>query len=523
MPYKNIAEFLMLSANQYPEKTAIVYKNKRISYSELNNKVNQIARGLKKLGVKAGDRVGYLFPNCNELIEVYFAIQKIGAIAIPINFRLIPEEIKCLVNASQCKAFIYSKRYTNKVHPIKQALPTVKYFISSDPIHQEEWNLKEIGQMNHNEEPVLFRNEKAISRIQFTGGTTGMPKGVMRTHRNDITEIISVMMSSKIGANTDEKVLIQCPMEHHGGHSWFVSVIGIGATLIICDTFNEDEILSIIERERVTYMLLLPPSTHLRLINAPNFSKYDVSSVKFVQSAAGATSSTITKKIYEGYPDCQMNYGWGQTESGTGSSIALTLEMAEKNLPEINSIGKPMPFLEMKIIGDDNKEVSIGEVGECVVRGPTVMTGYYDQPELNAEIFLKDGWMRTGDMMKKDENGYFYLMSRKKDMIKSGGENIFPQEVANVVCKHPAVKDCIIFGVPDVRFSEAVKALVQLRDGYSLTLEELQDHCKRYLSSYKKPVYLDFIDKFPRDDAGKIPKYKLIEQYQNGDSSPINK
>lgn len=507
MPYKNIADLLILNVHRYPEKTAVIYKDIRLSYKDLNRRINKTAHALQGLGVGVGDKVGYLLHNSNQLIEVYFAIQKIGAIAVPLNYCLITREIRFLVDSSQCKALIYSEESKHKLDPIKDDFFSVSILISAS-------SLEEMLETYDTEEPSLFQDEHALSRIQYTGGTTGISKGVMRSHHNDISEIMSVMMSSRMGATSDEIVLIQCPMEHHGGHSWFVSVMGSGGTLVICDSFKPEEILTLIEKEHVTYLLLLPPSTHFRLLNFPNFSKYDVSSVRFVQSAAGSTTAEITRKIYEAYPNCIMNYGWGQTESGTGSSLVLTLEMAEKELPEIKSVGKPMPFIEMKIIDEHNNEVPVGEVGECVVRGPSVMLGYYNQPKLTAEVFLEDGWIRTGDMMRKDEEGYFYLMSRKKDMIKSGGENVFAQEVADVIRKHDKVEECIVFGVPNKKLGEAVMTVVQLRSGCTLTLEELQAHCKSYLSSYKKPLYLAFIDKFPMNDAGKIPKYMLVKEYR---------
>lgn len=514
MPYKNIAELLMLNAHRYPKKTAIIFKGRRMSYQELNERVNQTANFFKNLGVDAGDKVGYLLPNSNQLIEVYFAIQKIGAIAVPLNYCLISREIKFLIDESQCKVLIYSNQSKQKIDLVRHEPTPLHYLICSDENNGEDCCLEEMILRQDMMEPDLFLDEYSLSRIQFTGGTTGTSKGVMRTHYSDISEIISVMMSSKMGANPDEVVLVQCPMEHHGGHSWFVSVLGTGATLVICNLFEPNEILSLIEKERVSYLLLLPPSTYLRLLNSPDFSNYDVSSVRLVQSAAGSTSIEITKKIYEGFPNCQMNYGWGQTESGVGTSIILTHEMAEKGLPEINSIGKPMPFIELKIIDERNQELDLGEIGECIVRGPTTMSGYYHQPQLNAETMLDGGWVRTGDMMKKDENGYFYLMSRKKDMIKSGGENVYSQEVVDIIRKHPSVEECIVFGVPDRKLGEAVMTVVQLRKGRTVTLEELQKHCKSYLSSYKKPLYLDFIDKFPMNDAGKIAKYKLVKKYR---------
>lgn len=513
MPYKNIAEFLLLNASRYPEKIALVHKNRRISYRELNQDVNCLVHGLSSLNIKPGDPIAYLLPNSIELIEVYYAIQKIGAIAVPLNVRLISREIKFLIQAARCKILIFSEECRDKVEPLKKELPSISFITDSEHVHPYERRLQTLFDTNF-EEPPLYKNESALSRIQFTGGTTGLPKGVMRTHSNDIAEIVSVMMSSKIGANSDEIVLVQCPMDHHGGHSWFTSVIGTGATLIICDTFNEDKILSLIDKEKVTYLLLLPPSTYLRLLQAPTFLDYDVRSVRLVQSAAGSISPEIIKRIYAGFPNCQMNYGWGQTESGTGSSLILTKEMVDRNLPELSSIGKPMPFIEMKIIDVNDQETSIGQTGECIVKGPTTMIGYYNQPKITDATLLKDGWVRTGDMMKKDSNGYFYLMSRKKDMIKSGGENVFSKEVADVIRKHEKVEDCIVFGVPDKKLGEAVMTVLQLKKGYTMTLEELQKHCREYMASYKKPLYMDLIDRFPMNDAGKIPKYKLVQEYR---------
>ncbi|MDD9146951.1 MULTISPECIES: class I adenylate-forming enzyme family protein [unclassified Sporolactobacillus] len=513
MLYQNVAEFLLLNAGRYPQKTALVHGQERMTYRQLNETVNRLTYGLRRLGIRSGDPVGYLFPNSIRLIEIYYALQKIGAVAVPLNTRLIAKELKFLLRSSRCKSLIFAEACREKVSSIENDFPTVQFIIDAKQTHTKEISLYTLF-TESTEEPPLYKNGYALSRIQFTGGTTGLPKGVMRTHFSDIAEIISVMMSSKIGATSDETVLIQCPMDHHGGHSWFTSVIGAGATLIICDHFNEQNILSAIEHEQVTYLLLLPPSSYLRLLEFPSFRNYDVRSVRLVQSAAGSTTPEIIRKIYQGFPNCQMNYGWGQTESGTGSSLVLTLEMADWQLPEAASIGKPMPFIEMKILGEDDKEVPIGKIGECIVRGPTIMAGYYDQPKLTEKVRLAHGWLRTGDMMKKDVNGNFYLMSRKKEMIKTGGENVFAQEVADVIRKHEKVQDCIVFGIPDKKFGEAIMAVLQLRKGMSMTLSELQEHCKKYLASYKKPLYIETIDCFPRNDAGKMQKYKLVQKFR---------
>jgi Acyl-CoA synthetases (AMP-forming)/AMP-acid ligases II len=513
MPYHNVAEFLILNANRYPQKTAVIFRDRRLTYQDLNQKINCIANGLLELGIVPGDKVGYLLPNSNILIEVYYAIQKIGAVAVPLNSRIIAREIEFLINNGECRALIFAASFANKMKEIKKNL-NVEFLISTGETDCSDYSLEKVAALGDIYEPMIFRDENAPSRIQFTGGTTGLPKGVVRTHYAEISQMLGGLISNCLGANPDEVVLIQCPLDHHGGHSWFNYTLSAGGTLVICDSLNLDEILSLIEREKVTYLMLLPPSTYLRLLECPALANYDLNSVKLVQSSAGYASPEIIKRICTCFPNCRMKYGWGQTESGLGTSLIFTVEMVEKEVPELTSVGKPMPLIELKIVDENDHEVGAGEIGECLSRGPAAMSGYYKQPELTEACIRYDGWLHTGDLMKRDENDYFYLVSRKKNMIKTGGENVFTQEVENVIRQHPVVVDCIVFGIPDRSVGEAVVAVVQLHDGCSMDLQELQDHCKKYLSSYKKPRYADFVSALPMDEAGKIPTYKLQELYK---------
>jgi len=515
MFYENVSELFLINVRRYPWKTAVVFRDKRYTYQQLNQRINRIANGLLSLGVRAGDKVAFLFPNSSEIVELYYAIQKIGAIAVPLNFRLIPREIAFLINSSDTGTLFFSAEFAGKVSAVRTQLNKVGAFISSEKTDEFPFTLEALMERGGTQEPPLFRDSKAISRIQFTGGSTGVPKGVMRTHEADITEIIGIMMSNKMCASPDQVILIQCPLEHHGGHSWFTCTFSSGGTLIICEAFSAEQVLSLIEKERVTYMLLLPPSTYLRLFECPDLHKYDLSSVLLVQSSAGCTTPEIIRRIYEVFPNSIANYGWGQTESGLGISLVLTREMAEQRLPRIQSIGRPMHFFEVKVVDDDGNELPNGQVGEAMVKSPAVMAGYYGQPELTAEVLGEDAWLRTGDMMRMDDEGYLYMLSRKKDMIKSGGENVFAQEVEGTVKEHPAVAECIVIPVPDEIFGEAVMAVVQLRSGLTLTLDELQEHCKSRLSSYKKPRYLEFVGQFGMNDAGKIRRNELSEQYQS--------
>lgn len=514
MFYENVSQLLMVNVRRYPGKAAVVHGDIRLTYKEFNGRINRMAHMLLEMGVRPGDKVASMFPNGIMLLEIYYAVQKIGAVIVPLNFRLVSREIQYLLEASDASLLLFDGQFLGHVREIAPALWGRVAFLCSRETKEWGTSIGDRLEACSDLEPALEPDGEALSRIQFTGGSTGLPKGAMRTHSADICETIGVMNSNMMGADPDHVVLVQCPLEHHGGHSWYMSVFASGATLVICDVFDPETILRLIEGERVTYLMLLPPSTYLRLLDCPGVERFDLSSVKLVQSAAGCTTPEIVEKIYGAFPNCVMNYGWGQTESGLGTSMVMTRQMAAENLPRIKSVGRPMPFLEARVVDEEGRELPPGQVGECLVKSPAVMKGYYRQPELTARVFEDGGWLRTGDMMWKDEDGYLYLMSRKKDMIKSGGENVFAQEVEGVIKRHPSVQECIVFGVPERTMGEAVMAVVSLRPGKTVTLQELQDHCKTYISSYKKPRYLDFIDRFDMDDAGKIRKSRVAERYR---------
>lgn len=509
MFYQNVSECFLLSVRRNPHKTALVFGEERYTYEAANQRINRIANALLALGVKVGDKVAFLFPNCCEIVLVYYAIQKIGAVAVPLNFRLIAREIDLLARDSDSDTLIFSEAFADKV--VSAGLPKEMRLICRTADERFSLSLEELERGSQDTEPELFRDAEAVSRIQFTGGSTGVPKGVMRTHGQDLCELMGEMLYSKLGASPDQVVLIQCPLEHHGGHSWFTATLCAGGTLIICSAYDPEKILNSIESERVTYMLLLPPTTYLRLCEYSGTAGRDTSSVRVVQSAAGGTTPQIIREMERVFPNAEIYYGWGQTESGLGTTLVLNTSSDAGRSGHTCSVGRPMPFVEMKIVDENWNELPDGEAGEAVVRSPACMKGYYKHPELTEQLMGPDGWMRTGDVMYRDGEGYFFMLSRKKNVIKSGGENVFCVDVENVVKMHPAVLECVIVGVPDERLGEAVMAVVQLRPGASITLPELQEHCKQYLSSYKKPLYMEIVDSFEMDDAGKIRRDRLRE------------
>lgn len=508
--YRNVAETLLASATEQPDRFAVVCAQDELTYAELNRRVNRICALLLAHGVRAGDRVAYLLPNSAVLIEVYYAIQKIGAIAVPINFRSVPAELEYFLGCSGASVLIFAHPYADTVAAVQGAVPGVRLRWCVGGATGWAPDLQQAAAGLDDAEPPILADGEAISRIQFTGGSTGAPKAAERSHRADLTELEGIYTSNWLYADPAKVVLIQCPLEHHGGHSWFASAIALGATLVLCCNFDAEAILDRIQRYRVSYMILLPPSTYLRLLAFPRIGEYDLSSVRLVQSSAGATSAEIVAETYRRFPNAVVNYGWGQTETGLGTSLALTPEMALGQDPRIRSIGRPMPGIELKVVDEQGCEVPRGTVGEGAARSAALMTGYHGQPELTAAGFTADGWWRTGDLMIQDADGYFYLKGRKRELIKTGGENVFVGEVESLLRDHPAVLDAMVYGEEDAVLGETVAAVVELRQGAGVTLGELQAFCRERLASYKKPRSLSILDTLDRDFSGKLRRDEVI-------------
>ena len=368
--------------------------------------------------------------------------------------------------------------------------------------------LAEGAKLEPHDSPEKACDPNLISRIQYTGGSTGVPKGAVRTHAADLAEFDGVIGSNGLGERDDNVVLIQSPLEHHGGHSWFTTTIALGATLVLCGKFDTKVILDTIERERVTYVLILPPTSYERLLSDSAAATTDLSSVRVVQSSAGAAPRSSIEAIYRFFPNAVMNYGWGQSESGIGPSIALTREMLGSDSRLLGSIGWPMPGMELRIVDEDGNDVPNGAPGEALARSKALMSEYWGRPDLTEKVFEGE-WLRTGDVMLRDDGGCYYLVSRIKDMIKSGGENVFAAEVEGVLLAHPDITDCAVFGVSDPVMVEAVAAAIQLQPGATVSIEDVQAWCKSKIASYKKPRYIMFMDNLGRNDAGKIDKNAL--------------
>lgn len=291
-----------------------------------------------------------------------------------------------------------------------------------------------------------------------------------------------------------------------------ISVLSGGGFAIV-ETFDPLEILRLIDQEQATYLALTPPGAYIRLLDVPEVKDFNTTSVRKLAASHGVLTKSLMLRLFDTFPNARLFFAYGLSEaSSLGSTDWITRSMVEKDLDRIHSVGREFPFLEMRLVDDAGREVPVGKMGEAIIRGPMIMQGYFDQPDLTAQT-IRNGWIYTGDLLRKDRDGFFYYMDRKKDMIKSGGENVFAPEVEAAIASHPSVEMCTVIGLPDPVLAEAVTAIVKLRSGTTAGEEEIIVHCKKTLASYKKPRRIIFVENFPVSETGKIQKFKLRKQY----------
>jgi len=505
---------IKLSVEKYPEKLAISYKDKRITYSELDSRANRVANGISAMGLKKGDKVGILLYNCSEFVEIYYGMAKAGIISVPINFRLAGPEIEYVVKNSDAKALIMGEDFCDTVDPIRGNLDMIgekDYVVLGDHTPDYAIGYDDLMTGASDGDPSVDIKETDPYFIGYTSGTTGFPKGAVMPHRSIYNIVISHLIGR--GVLPDDKYLLIMPLFHSNSVWHFNLLLFIGGTVCIYPSggFNPVEILELIEEEKVTCANMVPTMSNL-ILNVPDKDKYDVSSMRWLVSSSAPLLTKTKEELCSFFKHSKLYEGYGSTETGAVTSLP-----PEDQLRKIRSIGKPYFGQEVKLMDGNGKEVSVGEVGELYSRGPTQMSEYYNDPKKTRNAFLGE-WLCVGDMSVMDEEGYFYLVDRKQDMIISGGENVYPTEVEEVLSRHPKVYEIAVIGIPDEKWGEALKAVIVLKPGEEATEEEIIKFCEGKLAGYKKPKSVDFIEAsdMPKTPTGKILRRPLKEVYWKG-------
>ncbi|MHA1705448.1 MAG: AMP-binding protein [Promethearchaeota archaeon] len=500
-----VGDWAGIRAKLTPKKEAIYdyIANKRYTFDDLNTRANKLARVLLNNDIRKGDRVAVFSSNRIECIDLFLATGKIGAILVPFNVRLSTLETTKLLEKIEPKAFFYELKFSSNVKEFRNnkilnvQIGTNNKNEFGDPNYDDFLNKvpgADVERSNINlEDPHL---------ILFTGGTTGLPKGAVLPHRSIYWNSFNTIISWGLTPEDIQPLLF--PLFHTGG--WNVLLVPfyhIGAKSILMGDFNPDDVLKVIEREKCTIVIGVPTMFHM-MANSKNFESTDLSSVKIFISGGAPCPVALMEKYWARNKLFKM--GYGLTEVGP-NNFYLQEDYIKKK-PE--SVGKPVFHCETKIVNTKtNEEIKRGEIGELLLRGPHAFTGYWQEPEETKNTIDSDGWVHTGDLVRQDEEGFFYIAGRKKEMYISGGENIFPVEIEEILYKHPAIDLVAVIGVPDEKWGEVGKAFIKFKQGRSATIEEIKEFLKDKLARYKIPKYFEIRDSLPISGSGKILKKDL--------------
>ena len=505
----NIGYLLTNSAGKYPERLAVISQEGRHTYKVVNERTNRLAHAMLKAGLKKGDRIAILLRNSSYFVEAYFAAVKIGLVATPVNFRLAGPEIVYLINDSQPELLFYGPEFEETLLKVHNQFDSVRHFVSplngrsSLAVGYQDFLLGAESDIGLPASTVI---EDDPCQLMYTSGTTGKPKGAILTHRNVLWNLFNTMWARE--DRSGERALIVGPLYHTAALNNHLTIqIALGGTSIIIRQFEPESLLKTIEKEKATIISGAPALYNL-LLQHPRAHMYDTRSVTKCTSGSDKLPMEIKKKLLKFFPNIKGVYDvYGLTEASPG----ITILNAADSLRKDGSVGKILPFLDARIIDEDCNCLPPGEVGELICRGPNVMQGYHRNPRATGEA-LKNGWLYTGDLARMDDEGFIYIVDRKKEMILSGGENIYPREIEEVLIRHSAVADVAVVGIPHQTWGETVKAFIALREGHSIDEHEVIEFCKRHLASYKKPTAVAFVSSIPRNPSGKALKRILREE-----------
>ncbi len=499
----SVGNQLVRAAWRYPNKEAIVCKGKRVTFKELNTRVNSLAHGLMELGIQKGDFVSVILMNCVEFVETYFALAKIGAIAAPINYRLTPSDIEQLINQCEAKALIYGSEFRDLVGGLRPKLGSVKHYIYVGEGEAEDtvpYGSLAVG--HSTEEPAVEIFQDDGQYVNYTSGTTGLPKASIMTHYNNLMAVMQIVL--EMGLDWNWVLMTVFPLFHRVGWATVLAGVTTGCKNVITE-IDPKEILELIEREKVNMVNFVPVITNL-LMMVPDFEKYDTSSLKLIIYAAAPLTSEVREATYKYFTKNIAEY-YGNTES---SILVYCNPEMKKSKP--TSLGTPVFGVELRIVDENDNDVPPGEIGEIVCRSPALNANYFKNPE-KAKEAMRGGWFHMGDLGRLDEDGHLYIVGRVEDLIISGGDKILAPEVEDLIQNHPKVQQCAVIGLPDKVLGKVVTAVVTPQPGEQIDEKEIIEYCKGKIADFKIPKRVKIVDAIPRTATGKVLKYQLVERF----------
>jgi len=511
------------AAQVFGNKIGVVCDHLRFTYREFNERCDRLSSALLKFGLAAGDRVAYLSFNCHRLLEAYYGVPQIGAILLPLNIRLSPEELTYILNDAAPRLLFFDAEFIPLIEGMRPHLKSVEHFIrlrGNAPAWAHAQSYDElVAAAEPREIDYRLIDENSVAELFYTSGTTAYPKGVMLTHRN--LYLHAYYTGIGVRGSDDEVHVYTVPLFHV--NSWGAPHILTlsGGRHVMIRKFDPQTVLELVQRERVTRLHLVPTMA-IALINHPDFARYDLTSVRQVMMGGTPTSAALIRQVEEKLPGSVAYGGYGLTETSPVITVAhlkehLAGEPDEIKLRRRATAGFVMAGSEVRVVDPQGRDVKPDghEVGEVIVRSDLVMAGYWRQPEETAR-FIRDDWFYTGDLATIDDEGYVLIVDRVKDMVLTGGENVGTAEIERVIYEHPAVLECAVIAVPDDRWGEVAKALVVLREGQPATEQEILEVCCQHLGGFKVPKSVEFMDSLPKGGTGKILKKVLREKYWLG-------
>ena len=498
----NIASVLISTTKKFHSKPAVIFRDQPISFLALSDNVFKLANGLLTLGIKKSDKAAIYLPNNPEYIYSYLALFSLGATVVPLDYMLTEDELVSCLSHCQAKLLIAKEKEALSLENLKKRVPSLENIIV---LGESKSNFKSFQDVLNSARPLPVEieiDDHDPALIMYTSGTTGSPKGILLNYRH--LDGSPKAMEYFVDLTDKDVKISALPLSHSAGLIYIQNCICYGITLVLMERFQPLEFLKNIQKYRVTCFHLVP-SMYYAILHLKEFESFDLSSLRWLVVFGAPSDPHLLRRFQQYCPRAHLLNGWGLTETCPPNTV---IPLGSK---KIESVGKPAPWMEIKVVGEDDNELPQGQVGEIVIRGWVVMEGYYKDPEATAEV-IRNGWFHSGDLGRFDEEGFLYIAGRKKDMIKVSGEIVYSFEVENVLLKHPAIQEAAVVGMPDQLRGETVKAFVVSKKGLEVKSEDIRSFCRQHLAHFKVPHSVEFRDALPKTPSGKIQKEKLKMQ-----------